>query len=207
MLIFNFNSPTNPSESNHPDILTERREQYISNYQLKDTILVRLLPKDTIAYQSLDSIPIYSPISVKTLQISSDYGFRIHPIYGDRRKHLGIDLRAPAGTEIKSTACGIVEKVVMSKYGYGNQIIIRHANGYKTRYAHLNKSFVVVGDTINRGQTIALLGKSGLTTGNHLHYEILKDEKPIDPLYFSYTKKEDRSIKNYISTLITLEYV
>lgn len=207
LLIFSMNYPITPNQSAEKALSEERVSRYLTYNQTKLDILAKLNIEDTIAYHTLDSIPICSPINIQALQVSSDYGLRIHPVYGDRRKHQGLDLRAPAGTEIKSTACGVVEKVEMSKYGYGNQIIIRHANGYKTRYAHLKVISVNEGDIVSKGQLIGLLGRSGLTTGNHLHYEIIKDEKPIDPMYFSYQEKEDRSIKNYISTLITLEYV
>lgn len=208
LLIFSISLSLTPNQSGGLPISTERKMKYVELINTKSNILAKLNIEDTIAYHTLDSIPILSPISVQELhRISSDYGQRKHPVFGDYRFHKGIDIVAPVGTKIKSTACGIIENVVVSKYGYGNQIIIRHANGFKTRYAHLNKFFVMTGDTVTNGQTIGLLGKTGLTTGNHLHYEILKDEKQIDPLIFSYTDKKERSIKNYISTLITLEYV
>lgn len=207
LLILSTTFPITPNESGRSPISRERTNNIVARHQKEQQILAKLTIEDSIAYHTLDSIPICSPINIQALQVSSDYGFRIHPVYGDRRKHLGLDLRAPAGTEIKCTANGVVEKVVMSKYGYGNQIVIRHADGYKTRYAHLKIISVNVGDSVSKNQIIGLLGRSGLTTGNHLHYEIIKDEKPIDPLFFTYQTKDERSIKNYISTLITLEYV
>ena len=162
--------------------------------------------KDKIAYHYWDSIPILSPIKTKNIsRISSDYGMRKHPCYKIYKMHYGIDLCSSIGTSILSTANGKVEFIKKSNRGYGNQIIINHGNNYKTRYAHLGDIFVEKGQEIKKGETIGTLGVSGLTTGPHLHYEILKNNKAIDPMFFTYKNIKDRNEDLYLSTLIALE--
>ena len=202
LFLFSLSFPIGSSTSTIDVISKNRIGNIVNKINVKHDVITKLNLKDSIAYHSLDSIPLCSPVNIDLLKISSDYGIRKHPIFRINKFHHGIDIIAPFNSPIKSTADGVVELVEMSKRGYGNQIIIRHANGYKTRYAHLNKISVNVGDSIKKNQEIGLLGRSGLTTGNHLHYEVFKDEKQIDPLFFI----TERSIANYIDTLITLEY-
>jgi len=119
---------------------------------------------------------------------------RIHPIHRIWKLHEGMDFTARTGTKIHSTGDGVVEKVKSSRRGYGNQIIINHGFGYKTRYAHLSKHLVKVGQKVKRGQVIGLVGTTGQSTGPHLHYEVIKNNKPIDPINFYF---EDLSPKQY----------
>lgn len=125
--------------------------------------------------------PAICPISVQDItRISSMYGERIHPIYHEKSIHRGVDLASPKGTKVMATADG--EIVSARKLGgYGKQIIIDHGNDYKTRYAHLNKILVSKGDTVKVGDTIGEVGSTGLSTGNHLHYEIIHHNTSIDP--------------------------
>lgn len=182
--------------------------QIIEHKRVADSILLNLEEKDSLAYLNRDSIPILAPIKPIEIQlISSDYGWRIHPIYKDTRHHHGIDIAAPIGTHVFSTAEGIVIKAEMSKCGYGNEIIIQHGNDYKTRYAHLDTINVVVGQSVTNGTVIGAVGVTGLTTGPHLHYEVLKNNKDIDPMFFTYKDKKERSISKYNSTLIALETI
>nr|WP_262896203.1 M23 family metallopeptidase [Sphingobacterium faecale] len=94
--------------------------------------------------------------------------------------HSGVDLKGNTGDPIKATASG---KVTFSGYEgeYGNVVKIKHKNGYETRYAHLSKTKVKKGETVDAGKTVGLLGSTGRSTGPHLHYEILKDDKKINP--------------------------
>ena len=105
--------------------------------------------------------------------ISSKYGYRIHPIYGTRKLHAGLDIAAPADSDIVAADSGVV---ILSSYGYnggyGNYIIISHGNGVTTRYAHCNSLYVSVGQTVTKGQKIAGVGSTGASTGNHLHFEV-----------------------------------
>ncbi len=114
-------------------------------------------------------------------EITSRFGFRIDPLDGKRRHHNGIDIAVPEGTNIKPILSG---KVVYSGYskGYGNCVIIEHEGGIQTIYAHNSKNFVKVGDTVTPQTVIALSGSTGRTTGPHLHFEIRKKGKALDPM-------------------------
>ncbi len=109
---------------------------------------------------------------------------RITGKYGEKRStgvHNGIDLAAPNGTEIKAPERGLVSRV-WSDTVNGNAITIIHFKGYSTGYAHLSKQLVKVGDTVKQGQTIGLVGSTGRSTGNHLHWVVKKYNVTIDPL-------------------------
>ena len=157
-----------------------------------------IMKKDSIAYLYMDSIPIRSPIAIKQLKnLSSDYGMRKHPIYKRWLWHNGIDLSAKIGTPVYATADGTIININKSRFGYGNLIEIKHTNEFRTKYTHLHKITTKVGDKIKHGQIIGTVGSTGLSTGPHLHYEIIRNNRSIDPLYFSYINKKDRSIFNY----------
>ncbi|ACI20825.1 M23 family metallopeptidase [Thermodesulfovibrio yellowstonii] len=114
-------------------------------------------------------------------KITSPFGLRTDPIDGKLRHHNGIDIAVPEGTEIKPALSG---KVVYSGYsnGYGNCVIVEHENGIQTIYAHNSKNLVKVGDTVTADTVIALSGSTGRTTGPHLHFEVRKDGKPVNPV-------------------------
>jgi len=97
--------------------------------------------------------------------------------------HLGVDIAATSGTPIKATATGVVEDVRNDKY-YGQIVEVRHENGYLTRYGHCSQVLASVGDRVNRGQTIALVGSTGRSTAPHVHYEVMKYGKHVDPMDF-----------------------
>lgn len=105
--------------------------------------------------------------------ITSPYGNRVHPIYGTVRFHSGIDIGAAGGNDIVAAESGTVI-LASTGYngGYGNYIIIDHGNGMTTRYAHCSALYVSVGQKVSRGQTIAAIGSTGASTGNHLHFEV-----------------------------------
>jgi murein DD-endopeptidase MepM/ murein hydrolase activator NlpD len=108
---------------------------------------------------------------------------RFHPILNQRRPHIGVDYAAATGTPVRATADGTVQ-VRGVQGGYGNLVQIRHANGFMTRYAHLNgfASDVRVGTRVRQGQVIGYVGMTGLATGPHLHYELHRSGSPVDPL-------------------------
>ena len=97
--------------------------------------------------------------------------------------HLGVDIAATNGTPIRATAVGVVEDVRNDKY-YGLTVEVRHENGYLTRYGHCSQVLASIGDRVNRGQTIALVGNTGRSTAPHVHYEIMKYGKNVDPMDF-----------------------
>lgn len=116
-------------------------------------------------------------------RISSQFGWRMHPILRKRKFHSGIDLAAPSGTSVKAADTG---KVIISGWngGYGNFIAIDHGNGISTAYAHNSRLLVKEGDMVLKGQEIAKSGSTGLSTGPHLHFEVRKNGAPVDPLTY-----------------------
>ncbi len=135
----------------------------------------------------LSCIPAIMPVKdVDIYRISSHYGYRTDPFYKVQKLHSGIDFSGPIGTHIYSTGDGVVEKVSLGNTGYGNNIIINHGYGYKTRYAHVSKVYVKVGQKVKRGEYIADMGNSGKSTAPHLHYEVIKNNKAINPVNFFY---------------------
>lgn len=123
------------------------------------------------------SIPALKPINGR---ITSGFGVRRHPVYKRRIHHDGIDFSAPTGTNVYAPGNGTV---IFSGYnfGYGKKIVIDHGFGYKTVYAHLSRSLVKKGQKITRGDVIALSGNTGISTGPHLHYEIHKNNRKLNP--------------------------
>jgi murein DD-endopeptidase MepM/ murein hydrolase activator NlpD len=143
--------------------------------------------------------PAIQPISNKQLsRISSGFGYRVHPVYKVMKLHEGIDFTAPRGTDVYATADGVVEEANISARGYGNEIVINHGYGYKTRYAHLNKFKIRRGQKVKRGELIGYVGNTGLSTAPHLHYEVEKDGIRVNPINFFYN---DLSPDEYLKVI------
>ncbi len=137
--------------------------------------------------EMIKCIPAIQPISNRDLRrTASGFGWRTDPIYGTRRFHGGIDFSAPDGTEIYSTGDGVVTSVRRSAIGYGNHIEIDHGFGYSTLYAHLSEFNVKVGQKVNRGDVIGFVGNSGKSTAPHLHYEVRRKGRAVDPTHYFY---------------------
>ncbi|MGB2128456.1 MAG: M23 family metallopeptidase [Flavicella sp.] len=135
--------------------------------------------------EMLASIPAIQPVSNKNLKrMASGYGYRIHPIYKTRKMHSGMDFSAPKGTPIYATGNGKVESVKKSRRGYGNVVKINHGFGYKTVYAHMQKFIVRRGQKVKRGDMIGYVGSSGTSTAPHLHYEVHKGKKKVNPIFY-----------------------
>tara|TARA_B100000965_G_scaffold403183_1_gene430721 strand:- start:563 stop:1534 length:972 start_codon:yes stop_codon:yes gene_type:complete len=135
----------------------------------------------------LASIPAIQPVANKDLKrMASGYGYRIHPIYKTRKMHYGMDFSAKVGTEIYATGDGVISKVKRSKRGYGNYVKINHGFGYETLYAHMSKYIVKKGQKVKRGEVIGYVGNTGISTAPHLHYEVRKDNRKINPVNFYY---------------------
>lgn len=135
--------------------------------------------------QMLACIPAIIPVKESQIrQISSYFGYRTDPIYKVSKFHSGMDFAAAVGTEVFAPGDGKVVKEEQNYWGYGNLITIDHGYGYKTQYAHLSQFAVKVGQKVKRGQVIGYVGTTGKTTGSHLHYEVLKNDTPVDPIHF-----------------------
>jgi len=115
--------------------------------------------------------------------ISSYYGPRTDPFTGRNAFHRGVDFAGPAGSEVVAVASGVVT-FAKERFGYGTTVEINHGGGYVTRYGHNQKVLVAVGDTVQKGQSIALIGSTGRSTGPHLHFEVLKQGRAVDPMSF-----------------------
>jgi len=151
-------------------------------------------------------VPAIQPINTKDLvRISSFYGIRRDPMRGVPTMHTGIDFAGPIGTPIYSTGDGIVIEAGYSFNGYGNEVIVDHGFGYKTRYAHLHKINVKAGQRVKRAEMIATLGSSGKSTGPHLHYEVIVRGKPVNPInYFNDMTEEDyqKMLENFTNQFL-----
>ncbi|MCC6252262.1 MAG: M23 family metallopeptidase [Bacteroidia bacterium] len=135
----------------------------------------------------LASIPAIQPINNKNLKrVASGFGYRTHPIYKTSHLHSGIDFSAPVGTPIYATGDGIVEASDNLSQGYGNHVVINHSYGYKTLYGHMSRFAVKKGQKVKRGDIIGYVGNTGMSTGPHLHYEVIKNNSKINPINFFY---------------------
>jgi murein DD-endopeptidase MepM/ murein hydrolase activator NlpD len=121
--------------------------------------------------------------------MSSAFGPRKDPFTGQSSWHQGVDFAGKAGADIVAVAGGVVTWSG-ERYGYGEMVEISHGGGYSTRYAHNEKNLVKVGDIVGKGQVLALMGSSGRSTGPHVHYEVYKHGRPVDPA--SYVRRTHR---------------
>jgi murein DD-endopeptidase MepM/ murein hydrolase activator NlpD len=154
------------------DALTTRLQTVAADVRAGRTPSVTTTPTTAIAAETLRA---------PTATVTSAFGWRQDPIDGTTRFHRGVDLRAAMGDEVSSTGAG---HVVFSGIdgGYGTTVVVEHANGLSTRYAHLLSALVNLGDEVEDGQAIGLAGRSGRATGPHVHYEVMASGRPVDPL-------------------------
>lgn len=132
----------------------------------------------------LASIPAIQPIKNDDLKrMASGYGFRMHPFLKYRKMHNGMDFSAPSNTEIFATGNATVKKAKRTS-GFGNLIVLDHGFGYETYYAHLSEFNVRPGQKVKRGEIIGYVGSTGLSTAPHLHYEVHKNGKVVNPINF-----------------------
>lgn len=120
---------------------------------------------------------------VKSGWMSSRFGTRTDPFSGRETKHRGVDFAAKEGTPIHATGAGVVT-YASRRWGYGNLVEVNHGDGVKTRYAHIKDILVETGDIVRAGDKIATVGSTGRSTGPHVHYEVLKDGRQVDPAPF-----------------------
>lgn len=116
-------------------------------------------------------------------EITSNFGWRVHPILGTDRFHAGVDFGADYGSPIQAAADGVV--IIAEWYGgYGNTVVIDHGNGITSLYAHASELYVQEGQVVKAGEAIASVGSTGFSTGPHLHFEVREDGEPVDPFNF-----------------------
>lgn len=131
---------------------------------------------------AVERLPLSRPLRA-SYRFTSGYGPRRHPVTGRWTAHHGVDMAAPKGTEIYSPVDGVVTYAAEQR-GYGKVVKVRHALGYETVYAHMSKIRVSKGETVKRGTIVGEVGSTGRSTGNHLHYEIRRYRKPLNPVRY-----------------------
>jgi murein DD-endopeptidase MepM/ murein hydrolase activator NlpD len=176
------------------------KQQLIATYNVKldeltdisdeqEQLLLELASKESALIKEKNALKTYYtggklglPLKV-SYRLSSPFGYRIHPITGERKLHAGADMAAPEGSKIYAAESGVV-LVAQWWSGYGNCVVIDHGGGLWTIYGHIRNGGIKVekGETVKRGQFIAEVGSTGNSTGNHLHFEVRKDGTPVNPL-------------------------
>jgi len=139
----------------------------------------RIADSMQLSIDELSDYPVIFPIK-KPCRISSGFGMRYHPVYKRRKFHKGIDIAELKGTPVYATGNGIVTSEGYC-LGYGYFIEIEHAGDFRSFYAHLSRTMVNVGDSVSITQQIACVGNTGIVTGSHLHYEIRKGKRFLNP--------------------------
>ncbi len=162
------------------DILS--KQLYIQSRSLDEIINLAKNKEKLLA-----AIPAIQPIRKEDLtRIASGYGWRSDPFTKARKMHKGMDFTAPTGTPIYASGNGIAKRVDNRASGFGNHIEIEHGYGYRTIYAHLSKYNIKAGQKVKRGDLIGFVGNTGRSAGPHLHYEVHKNGKAINPIDFYY---------------------
>lgn len=169
------------------DKSAESLENAMLNGKIRDSTRPRIVP-ESVSLNKMVLNPVNSSNVVEyelplTGRISSNFGTRFHPIDKKTKFHGGVDIAVPRGTPINSAADGVVT-FAGKRGGYGNVVIVEHADGRETFYAHCDKLLVEKGQIVSGGELIAEAGSTGKSTGPHLHFELRENGKPIDPMKF-----------------------
>jgi len=175
-----------------PDLVTEREPFEVPDFLASLEELVRVLedrePKLAVVEGTLMNRKLHAEVyptgrPVNKGWISSIFGWRNDPITGKRAFHEGIDFAGRASSEVVAAAAGVVVWSG-SRWGFGNTVEVNHGNGYSTLYAHNKKNLVKVGETVKKGQVLALLGSTGRSNGPHVHFEVRRNGKAVNPITF-----------------------
>lgn len=202
---YNDSKYANFNDLEYGDLITEgwvtldrlTRKVYYASLSLDDT---QDLAENKEEFSTV--IPAIWPIDrTKLRYVSSLYGMRMHPKYGSWRMHEGVDLSAPKGTPVYATGNAVVMRAGW-RPGYGYLIELNHGFGYKTRYGHLSKMYVKAGDSVTRGQVIADVGNTGVSSGSHLHYEVRFRDHTVNPIHYF---NKDMSPEAYVNLMQQLE--
>lgn len=139
-----------------------------------------------LAGDMISCVPSVPPLlpDLRKVRLTSSFGYRSDPVYGGGEYHTGQDMATDRGTPVYAPGDGVVESCEYRFNGYGNEIVIDHGYGYKTRYAHLQSTTVLAGMKVRRGELIGTVGSTGKSTGCHLHYEVMYKGERVDPMSF-----------------------
>lgn len=185
---FDFDRPPGvggPEGATVADIDIQDFERAIGNLarQLEDReqklVLLETMLRDQDIFE--ETVPRGQPIQHGW--ISSHFGTRTDPFTGKRALHFGVDFAGKEGSKIVAVASGVVTWSG-ERFGYGRMVEVDHGNGYVTRYAHNSTNFVKVGDVVQKGEPLALMGSSGRSTGPHVHFEVLRNGTAVDPIAY-----------------------
>lgn len=171
-----------------PDDLTGALAQLDS--QLRQRELQLQILESMLVAEDLRGELVPSGRPIKGGWMSSRFGKRHDPVTGKRSFHRGVDFAGRRGSDVFAVAAGVVT-FSGKKSGYGNLVEIDHGDGFSTRYGHNKSNKVQIGDVVTRGQVIALLGSTGRSTGPHVHFEVLKEGRTINPIKFIRSAKAD----------------
>ena len=185
---FNFDSSppvggpdTGNTQVFEPDELSQAIDQL--GLQLNDRENQLVVMENLVLNENLKKEVEPSGRPIKKGWLSSYFGMRTHPISGRREMHKGIDFAGSMGGQVIAVAKGVVT-YAGKRYSYGQLVEIAHGNGYSTRYAHNSRLLVSVGDTVEKGFQIAEIGSSGRSTGPHVHFEVIKNGREVNPIPF-----------------------
>jgi murein DD-endopeptidase MepM/ murein hydrolase activator NlpD len=167
---------------------SKRADALLRQLKVQSKLFDDLLAKAKEKEEQMKTRPAIQPVENKDLKrTAASYGWRMHPIYRTKRFHEGMDFMAPAGTPVIATGDG--EVVALATLGaQGLKITVDHGYGYQTVYAHMEGFSVKKGAKVARGQVIGRVGNSGMSIAPHLHYEVHKDGKPVNPIDYYYNE-------------------
>jgi len=175
--------------------VSNRIDKIASTVRLQNYSLNAVLDEALDKQEFLACKPSINPISpADPCWLTSTFGYRSDPFSGKRTAHHGIDLAGPEGLDIHCAGAGTVLYTKINRRGYGKEVVVDHGYGYQTIYAHLRDIYVEKGQKLSRGEVVGALGSTGRSTGPHLHYEIRKDGRAVNPFYFFY---ENLSTEEY----------
>ncbi len=177
-----------PAVGGPQDVLSEKSVPFNDFLGMLDELDVEMADREqqlsvlesVLLNRSLSERVMPSGRPVKDGWLSSRFGKRNDPFTGKREFHKGLDFAGRKGDDVVAVGDGVVSWSG-KRYGYGNLVEINHGNGYSTRYGHNQRNLVNVGDTVKKGEQIALMGSSGRSTGPHVHFEVLRDGKAVNP--------------------------
>jgi len=174
LLVPNANAENNVVET-HQEMTLIKENATVNTHEIVDVVDTNQVGKEIDLQEYI--------FPVENIRITSPYGIRVNAITGEEKLHTGVDLAAVIGTDIYAFADGTVVYVDRNQNSmYGKFLMLEHDNGMKTMYAHCNSISVEAGDSVTKGQKIATVGNTGQSTGPHLHFEVQKNDEPIDPM-------------------------
>ena len=170
------------------------QKQLVVQSKSYDELIIKAINKEQMTL----SRPAIQPVLPKFVKSVSRFGMRTNPVLGVLMPHTGMDFSANIGTDIYATGDGVIVKAERTSGGYGNMVLIDHGFGFQTLYGHMHTIGVLPGNEVKRGQVIGTVGNTGRSVGPHLHYEVLKNGRHVNPINYFYN---DLSPDEYVQLL------